>query len=409
MTSFPQATVLTVASIVALVGYLGSAAFVLIRRYRRERRHGLLNRLEATMSNAAAASTDDILRHAVESLAREPLGLVVSTVADPLAHHLARQALAQSAVSRLGPDTVRQRASAKRNPRRQIAALRILAFSGSADAFDCLEQALASPRREVLAAAIVLLGRLPDIRGARLLIDALSRNVYAPARIATSLDAFPLDIRDLLTPLLASPDGKVRYWGVLLMRRYPDAEGLPRRLMTLTADAQPSVRKAALEAIGIARYPGCVNAMYPRLTDRIPFVRAHAARALGTVGAHFAASAVVPLLADRKWLVRSAAKQSLEGIGPEVAPLLMGMLSHKDAFARNGAAEVLQNLGVFETLVARHASDGTDANTVRALRVLAEAAGPRMWNTVLRRLDDTARERAQRLRAVVLASGDPQV
>jgi HEAT repeat protein len=409
MTSFPLASILTVSSTVALAGYLGSAALVLARRFRQARRRAFLKRVETTVSNADPAGAGGTRLQAVESLASEPIGLVVSTVTDPSASRLARQALAQFAVSRLGADAVRRRASAGRNPRRQIDALLLLAFSGSADAIDCLEQALANPRREVLAAAVALLGRLPDIRAAELLVDALIRNAYSRSRIATSLDAFPLDIRELLTPLLASPDGQVRYWGVLLMRRYPDAEGLPRRLMRLTADAQPSVRKAALEAIGSARYSECINAMYPRLTDRIPFVRAHAARAIGTVSAHFGPSAVVPLLADRKWLVRSAAKQSLEAMGPGVAPLLMGMLSHKDPFARNGAAEVLQNLGVFETLVARHASAGTDTDTVRELRVLAGAAGPRMWNTVLLRLDDTARERARRLRAVVLGSGAPDV
>jgi HEAT repeat protein len=178
------------------------------------------------------------------------------------------------------------------------------------------------------------------------------------------------------------------------MRRYSDAEGLPRVLVTLTGDPEASVRKAALEAIGIARHPGCEGAIRARLADPIPFVRAHAARALGALRACSAARAMLPLLADREWLVRSAAKQSLEAMGREIAPLVLEMLSHEDAFARNGAAEVLQNLGMFDALVAGHASGAADVDTLRTVEALAGAAGPRMWDAVQLRLNDAARARA---------------
>jgi HEAT repeat protein len=103
---------------------------------------------------------------------------------------------------------------------------------------------------------------------------------------------------------------------------------------------------------------------------------------------------MLPLLADREWLVRSAAKQSLEAMGREIAPLVLEMLSHEDAFARNGAAEVLQNLGMFDALVAGHASGAADVDTLRTVEALAGAAGPRMWDAVQLRLNDTARARA---------------
>ena len=64
-------------------------------------------------------------------------------------------------------------------------------------------------------------------------------------------------------------------------------------------------------------------------------------------------------------------------------------------------ARSAQNLGLFEAYVARHASSGDDVDAPQALEVLATAAGPRMWNTILTRLSDESAERARHLLASV--------
>jgi hypothetical protein len=49
--------------------------------------------------------------------------------------------------------------------------------------------------------------------------------------------------------------------------------------------------------------------------------------------------------------VRTAAKDSLRTLGTEAVPSLLSMLTHSDPFARNGAAEVLQDIGFVDFLV----------------------------------------------------------
>jgi HEAT repeat protein len=78
----------------------------------------------------------------------------------------------------------------------------------------------------------------------------------------------------------------------------------------------------------------------------VPYVRTHAARALGRLGAADHASVLVPLMADREWIVRAAAKHALASMGPSVAGLMHTMLADPDRFARDGASEVLHELGM---------------------------------------------------------------
>jgi hypothetical protein len=68
-----------------------------------------------------------------------------------------------------------------------------------------------------------VLGRLPDMAAASALVDALQQGKYAPSRIATYLDQFPLPIGDLLRPLLDHPDPSARYWGATLLSRHESA------------------------------------------------------------------------------------------------------------------------------------------------------------------------------------------
>jgi hypothetical protein len=81
------------------------------------------------------------------------------------------------------------------------------------------------------------------------------------------------------------------------------------------------------------------------------FVRAHACRAAGRLGGAAVAPRLLPLLGDDAWWVRAAAKDTLAALGRDVAPLLVPMLESSDRFARNGAAEVLQDVGVVDELL----------------------------------------------------------
>lgn len=104
------------------------------------------------------------------------------------------------------------------------------------------------------------------------------------------------------------------------------------------------MRRAAIETIGAAGFRGAIELVARLTRDPVPMVRTHAASALGRLGAADQAGVLLPLMADREWIVRAAAKQSLEAMGPSVAALVGELLSNPDAFARDGAAAVLQSL-----------------------------------------------------------------
>ncbi len=215
--------------------------------------------------------------------------------------------------------------------------------------------------------------------------------------MSTFLDRSPLDLSGLIRPLLRHPGPMLRYWSSLLLRRYPAAEGAAGELSRLTRDEEPLVRRAALESLAVVGGPEAVASARARLDDEVWFVRAHAARALGVLGDAEAAPQVARLLADREWWVRYAAKVGLEAMGERVTPHLLPLLTHPDAFARNGAAEVLQNLSVFERLLAEEAVAGEMGGRLGQLEALAHAGGVRMSEAALDRLAPDARLRAARI------------
>ena len=124
----------------------------------------------------------------------------------------------------------------------------------------------------------------------------------------------------------------------------------------------------------------------------------HAARALASTGRADIAEEIAPLLADREWWVRLAAKESLQQLGDEVWSVLVPYLDHEDGFARNGAAEVLQNIGVLDSLIVLEAVTARpSAAKIEMLRKIASAGGTRMTAALLERVDARTRPRVRAL------------
>ena len=106
------------------------------------------------------------------------------------------------------------------------------------------------------------------------------------------------------------------------------------------------------------------------------------------------------LLADPDWWVRQAAKESLERMGPDVWPALVRCLDDSDRFVRNGAAEVIQNLGVVDMLIAMEgATDPSSAAKVEMLRRLFAAGGVRLTDSLIERVGPHAGPRTRELLA----------
>ena len=111
------------------------------------------------------------------------------------------------------------------------------------------------------------------------------------------------------------------------------------------------------------------------------------------------ADRLLPLLADERWWVRTAAKESLADIGGEVVPIVRRALAHDDRFARNGAAEVLHELGVVDMLVRRIELDPRDEMAEADLAKIFAAGGDAVVRTALVRAPAGVRARLEQIAA----------
>ncbi len=257
-----------------------------------------------------------------------------------------------------------------------------------------LRAALADADGDVASAAASVLQRLGDRRAAEILIGGLRASRLPASRIAARLERFSIALEDLLQPLLTSPRPEARYWAVTLLRKYHDLGGIVESIVPLVDDPDAPVRKAALLTLGALQAPDVVRLATWRLTDPAPFVRSAALHALAQAGERSPdrgrrsalGATIAPALADRDWSVRTAAKDALVRLGPATWRAVAAQLSSEDRFARNGAAEVLQNLGVLDWTL-RGIASGTrpSAEAVDVLkRALREGGMPMADAAMLR-------------------------
>jgi HEAT repeat protein len=252
---------------------------------------------------------------------------------------------------------------------RRVSALRALCRAGHPDAPALIRQSLADRDAEIVGAAIRALGELGDEWAAEMLVEALRNDACPRSWIAAQLERMAPAIAHLLVPLLDDPQAPVRFWAATLLARYP---GLPvDELVARTRDPDANVRAAAVETLGALGRAEALPAALALLGDPAWFVRVHACRAAGALGTPAVAGRVALLLADEWWWVRSAAKDALRGFGRDIVSLVVPYLENTDRFARNGAAEVLQDVGFVDRLVAR------DPEGELLARIYA-AGGPRL-------------------------------
>lgn len=335
-----------------------------------------------------------------EILDRVPRRTIERHAADQATPIWVAQALAEHALdrnpARLLRDAMRHRG--ERGRWRRIAALHIVCRSGHADLIPILRRALCDRDRDVAAAAVSLLGTVRETEAAAMLVVALRDRLYVQSRVAARLDRFPLEIAEVVAPLIRDEDPVARFWGATLLARYGSRPGVAAALAQLRSDPDASVRKAAIESLGRIGGGAAVETARFLLRDHVWFVRAHAARALGDLGQSDVAYEVVPLLADEQWWVRAAAKDALVAMGPAAAPVVATYLDHEDRFARNGAAEVLQNLGVLDELAAR-AGLAAHGEGRLLLQRAAAAGGTVLASSIVARSSPDVAERIRALLA----------
>jgi HEAT repeat protein len=297
----------------------------------------------------------------------------------PLAVHL---------TERWGIEALLENAAAHQSPRdkwRRVTALRILARLHHPQRMELLARAVEEEDEEVADAAFGILGNSSDPRAMDILFGALARQRHPASRIAAHIEHSRQPIADRLVRGLDHPDPVVRLWSAALLARCPDAHA-EDDLVRLTHDADPRVRKAAIQTLGTLGAETAADCAIRLLDDPLPYVRAHAARALGELGRTDLAPAVSVLLGDADWWARLAAREALEMMGPDVWPVMVRCLDHEDRFVRNGAAEVVQNLGVLDCLVIMEAATDSPAESkIAMLRRIAQAGGVRFTDSLVER------------------------
>lgn len=291
-------------------------------------------------------------------------------------------------------------AAAHRTPRekwRRVTALRILARLEHPSAMTLLIKAAADSDISVAEAAAALLATSADPRAGDCLVRALIEQRIPASRVAVYVDQSPVDLSAQLLALLDHEKSSVRQWAATLLARYQDPAH-ESRLLALTRDTDASVRKASVQSLGAIGTDDAVHRLVEVLTDPVPFVRAHAARALAELGCVDCAREIAPLLGDADFWVRLAARESLEQLGSEVWPVLVRCLDHPDKFVRNGAAEVVQNLGVLDSLIMLEAaSDYPSRSKLEMLKRITDAGGLRFTESLVERAGPELGPRVRRL------------
>ena len=268
---------------------------------------------------------------------------------------------------------------------RGVQAVRILARADHSQVLPALERMLASEDEDVRAAAVTVLGDVEDERATALLIEALRSGACPPRWAAALLDHRPIP-KALLLPLLEEESADVRAAATRLFARVDSADTeADEILLSLCADSEPDVRAAACGALGERGSPAAAERIVRMLRDPVWFVRVRAARALGRLHEVNSAGKIAELLESPFWWVRQAAKDTLVDLGPAVKDQLLPWLDNDDAFARNSCAEVLQNLGIVDDLVAE-ANDASNPGRASSasvlLRKILTAGGERVVDAV---------------------------
>jgi len=231
---------------------------------------------------------------------------------------------------------------------RRVTALQRLERAHHPAAPRLIRRVLKDEDQEIAEAALRTLGDLGDEWAVELLVDALQLGLGPRSRAAAELEHLAPAPGRRLVPLLRDGNPAVRFWAATLLGPYP---GLAEStLIDLTWDSDPNVRAAAVETLGSRSGAAVGAALLSRLDDSEWFVRVHAARAAGHVLGAEAAPSTTRLLADERWWVRTAAKDALRAMGTDAIPALVSVLGHEDGFARNGAAEVFQDIGFVDFL-----------------------------------------------------------
>ncbi len=215
-----------------------------------------------------------------------------------------------------------------------------------AKASEALIRALKDPVIEVRLVCAWALGRLGRLEAVEPMMQALAPH----SRLgALSLTHVILQMGPRTAPvlerMLGQGDPAAQALAIRLLGDLKDQAALPLLLPFVGSDSL-ELRIAACRAIGVLGQEQGWEAMLGALEDTAWEVRARAAWSLGMLKVPASAAALAAALGDRSWWVRVNAGEALARMGERGREALERALSHQDRFARDMAAQWLEELAL---------------------------------------------------------------
>jgi HEAT repeat protein len=137
-------------------------------------------------------------------------------------------------------------------------------------------------------------------------------------------------------------------------------------------DEEVDVRARAADSLGKMRHRRSRPALLGALDDPAWEVRAQAVKALGRIGDERDAGELIRALRDSEWWVRNNAAAALRDMGEAGEGPLAGALWDENRFARESAAQALEESSIVERLVEEMRGGEADPEGERMIHRLAE-------------------------------------
>ncbi len=294
-----------------------------------------------------------------------------------------------------------------RSKSKRSGAARRLGRIGDPEAVPVLAELLRDPKEEVREAALFALVRIGTREALEAMIDALdSGDRWSQEKVAEAMEEAGDESRHVLVGLLEDDNPLHRAFAAEVMGGIGGEEEAARLVDALTDD-EMDVRARAADSLGRMRYHPARPALLRSLEDPAWQVRAQAAKALGRVGDTADALRLAGSLRDGEFWVRNNAAAALRDMGEAGETPLIEMLWDEDRFARETAAQALEEGSIVERLVKDMREGVDDPEAGRIIRRLAEIGSTGTIIQVLSDLPDA--EVKARIAEILAGIGDPEL
>lgn len=396
--------------LLAVIVFLVVFAFYLLLRiakvYRRARRLETMRNYETILYASLRLLPPE---HALENLIPDPepaaLEEVLLRMGDEGAEGWKDKVIALYDIS--GFTTRRMRQLHSRFKSRRSDAARRLGRICDPKAVPELKKLLADPKEEVREAALFALGRIGTREALEAMLDALNEgDRWSQEKVAEAVEEAGDDSRRVLVGLLRDENPSRRAFAAEVMGGIGGSEEAVF-LEEALRDEEVDVRARAADSLGRMRHRLSRPALLEALEDPAWEVRAQAVTALGRIGEEKDAPEIMRAMRDKEWWVRSNAAAALREMGEAGEGPLIQALWDEDHFAREVAAQALEESSVVERVVDRMRAGEADPEGERTIHRLAEI-GSR--GTIIQVISDlTDAEAKARLVELLSDIDDPEL